>query len=145
MSSVRRRTAITHAGRKDYAFYGETDVPIFSPENSVPAFHSLEFTAAARFEAFRNNDTNVLVPKFGIALAAVRRRANHSSTWGEGFPRTIPLRTILFTYFGLLPTHFMGHSDPETTTITSSNPNLQPEDSRASAPVLFTHRSMYQA
>ena len=47
------KEAITHAGRKDYAFYGETDVPVFSPENSITGFHALEFTAAARFEAFR--------------------------------------------------------------------------------------------
>ena len=59
-------TAITHAGRKDFAFYAETDIPVFSPEWPVPVFHSLEFTAAGRFEEFRNNDTNVLVPKFGL-------------------------------------------------------------------------------
>src|SRR6185295_2525909 len=56
-------TAITHAGRKDFAFYGETSVPLFSPEMGIPGLHSVEATGAFRYEEFRNNNTNVLVPK----------------------------------------------------------------------------------
>ena len=79
------KEAITHAGRKDYAFYGETDVPVFSPENAIPGFHALEFTAAARFEAFENNDTNVLVPKFGMRWQPFDDSLTIRATWGEGF------------------------------------------------------------
>ena len=43
-------TAITHAGRKDYAFYAETDIPVFGAEMGVPVFHTLEFTAAMRLK-----------------------------------------------------------------------------------------------
>jgi outer membrane receptor protein involved in Fe transport len=133
------KTAITHAGRKDYAFYGETDVPIFSPENSVPGFHSLEFTAAARFEAFRNNDTNVLVPKFGVRWQPFDDQLTIRSTWGEGFREPSLFELFASPTTGLLPTNFMGVADQETTTITSSNPDLQPEDSRAlSAGVVYT-------
>src|SRR5258708_5201778 len=72
-------------GRKTYAFYAETRIPIFSPGTStyytgdgknpqlqretkamIPGFYSLEFTAGARFEGFLNNNTNVLLPKVGM-------------------------------------------------------------------------------
>ncbi len=132
-------TAITHAGRKDYAFYGETDVPVFSPEMGVPVFHSLEFTAAMRFEDFRNNDTNVLVPKFGMRWQPFDDELTIRATWGEGFREPSLFELFSSPTSGLLPTTFMGTSEPETTTITSSNPNLQPEDSRAfSAGVVYT-------
>ena len=54
------------AGRKEVAFYGEIRVPIFSPKMGIRGLHSLEFDAGARFEEFRNNDTNVLVPKVAL-------------------------------------------------------------------------------
>ncbi len=131
--------AITHGGRKDYAFYGETDVPVFSPENAIPGFHALEFTAAARFEAFENNDTNVLVPKFGMRWQPFDEQLTIRSTWGEGFREPSLFELFSAPTSGLLPTTFKGVNDPETTTITSSNPNLQPEDSRAfSAGIVYT-------
>src|SRR6266513_2227888 len=62
-------------GRKTYAFYAETRIPIFGPVTStyykgdeknpqlqretkamIPGLYSLEFTAVARFEEFLNND-----------------------------------------------------------------------------------------
>ena len=132
-------SAITDAGRKDYAFYGEADVPIFSPENSIPGFHALEFTAATRFEAFENNDTNVLVPKFGLRWQPFDDQLTIRSTWGEGFREPSLFELFASPTSGLLPTNFRGNSDPETTTIVSSNPNLQPEDSRAlSAGIVYT-------
>ncbi len=102
------RSAITHAGRKDFAFYLETDIPLVSPEMNIPVFHSLEFTAAGRYEEFRNNDTNVLVPKVGLAMAAIRRRTNHPSDVGRRIPRAISLRVICFTYFRLVTNYLHG-------------------------------------
>src|SRR4029077_8817564 len=58
-------TPPSHSGRREYAFYGETLIAVFSPAMSVACFHSLEFSAAARFEEWENNDTNALVPKVG--------------------------------------------------------------------------------
>ena len=117
-------TAITHAGRKDYAFYAETDIPVFSAEMGVPVFHTLEFTAAMRFEDFRNNDTNVLVPKFGMRWQPFDDQFTIRATWGEGFREPSLFELFSSPTSGLLPTTFMGTSEPETTTITSSNPNL---------------------
>ena len=75
----------TRAGRKSYGIYAETDIPVFSAANSIPAFHALEFTAAARFEYYLNNDTNVLVPKFGMRWQPFDDSLTIRSTWGEGF------------------------------------------------------------
>jgi iron complex outermembrane recepter protein len=133
------KEAITHAGRKDYAFYGESSVPIFSPENAIPGFHALEFTAAARFEAFENNDTNVLVPKFGMRWQPLDDSLTIRVTWGEGFREPSLFELFSSPTSGLTPTNFRGVNDPETTVITSSNPNLQPEDSRSfSAGIVYT-------
>src|SRR5207253_11058456 len=74
-----------NGGRKSYAFYAETSIPIFSPTNAIPGFRSLEFTAAGRFEAFENNNTNVLVPKFGMRWQPFDEQLTLRATWGEGF------------------------------------------------------------
>jgi len=119
-------------GRKSYAFYLETSIPIFSPANALPGLYALEFTAAGRFEEFRNNDTNVAVPKLGLRwqpLPDLTLRA----TWGKGFRQ--PSLEELFgsganSIEGTVDP-FTGTSEPETTTLSNSNPNLQPEDSRS--------------
>ncbi len=91
-------------GRKTYAFYAETRIPIFGPVTStyykgdeknpqlqretkamIPGFYSLEFTAGARFEEFLNNDTNVLVPKVGMRWQPFDEQLTLRATWGEGF------------------------------------------------------------
>ncbi|HEY4283462.1 MAG TPA: TonB-dependent receptor, partial [Chthoniobacterales bacterium] len=126
----------TKAGRKTYAFYAETRLPVLSPEFSLPGFHALEFTAAARFEEFRNNDTNVLVPKVGVRWQPLDETLTLRSTWGEGFHEP-----SLIEFFGSPSQGFLGpfvndpatgtQVNPETPFIIRSNPNLQPEDSRS--------------
>ncbi len=127
-------------GRKSYAFYAETSIPIFSPANALPGLYALEFTAAGRFEEFRNNDTNVMVPKLGLRwqpIADLTLRA----TWGKGFRQ--PALEELFgsganSIEGTVDP-FTGTSEPETTTLSNSNPDLQPEDSRSiSAGFVYT-------
>ena len=124
----------TNAGRKIYAFYAEGDLPVFSPTFSAPGFHALEFTAAVRFEEFLSNDTNVLVPKFGMRWQPFDESLTVRATWGEGFHEP-----SLAELFGN-PTQFLqeGLHDPvldetldEVTVISRSNQNLQPEDSRS--------------
>jgi iron complex outermembrane recepter protein len=134
----------TKAGRKTYAFYAETRLPIFSPSYSLPGFHALEFTAAARFEEFRNNNTNVLVPKVGVRWQPLDESLTLRSTWGEGFHEP-----SLIEFFGSPIQGLVGPfvNDPATVDpdtgkppgpvapdvpfIIRSNPNLQPEDSRS--------------
>jgi iron complex outermembrane receptor protein len=125
----------TQAGRKAYAFYAEARLPVFSPIFSVPGFHSLEFTAAGRFEAFRNNDTNVLVPKFGMRWQPFDNSFTVRATWGEGFHQPSLIELFGNPQQGLISPPLF---DPVTQTrvfdvpfIVRSNPNLEPEDSRS--------------
>ncbi len=146
--------ATTDAGRKDYAFYAETSIPIFSPTFSFPGFYSLELTAAVRYEAFKNNDTNVTVPKFGIRWQPLDESLTLRATIGEGFrePSLFELfaspTSALVTVVDTLPTSLGGppvpvgddaRREPEEPIVFTSTPTLQPEDSRSfTAGVVFT-------
>ncbi len=133
----------THAGRKTYAFYAEARLPVFGSKFTAPGLHALEFTAAARFEDFRNNDTNVLVPKFGVRWQPFDDSLTVRATWGEGFHEP-----SLIELFGIPIQGVAGEGlhDPLTKTdifdvpfIIRSNPNLQPEDSRSfTAGIVYT-------
>jgi iron complex outermembrane receptor protein len=122
---------ITHAGRKDYAFYGELRVPLFSPEMGIVGLHSVELTGAFRFEEFLNNSSNVLVPKVGLRWQPFDEQLTLRSTWGEGF-----LEPSLFELYqspttSLQLTRFNGVTDLETTILSASSPRLPPEHSNA--------------
>src|SRR5437016_1489299 len=142
-----------NGGRKTYAFYAETRIPIFSPVTStyytgdgknpqvqnetkamVPGFYSLEFVAGGRFEEFLNNDTNVLVPKVGMRWQPFDEQLTLRATWGEGF-REPSLEELFGSPLSTLePSHDPkngGVFEPETNTLISSTPGLQPEDSRS--------------
>ena len=124
----------THGGRKSYAFYSETSVPIFSPANSIPGFYALEFTGAGRFEDFRNNNTNVMVPKVGVRWQPFDETLTIRSTWGEGFREPSLEELFAGPISSLQVTHDPlkgGLLESETPVVTTSNPGLQPEDSRA--------------
>jgi iron complex outermembrane receptor protein len=123
--------AITHAGRKDYALYGETSVPITSPEMGIWGLHSLILGGAFRFEEFLNNSTNVLVPKVTLRWQPFDDQLTIRSTWGEGFREPSLFELYASPTTGLLGTRFNGVTEPETTFVSASNPNLKPEDSRS--------------
>jgi iron complex outermembrane receptor protein len=129
-------------GRKSYSLYAETIIPIFSANNAIRGFHSLEFTAGARFEEFLNNNTNVLVPKVGMRWQPFDEQLTLRTTWGEGYRQ--PSLEELFsapisTLFGTRDPMNGGLFEPETNTLIQSNPNLQPEDSRSfSAGFVYT-------
>ena len=128
------------AGRKEYAFYGETLIPIFSEKMNIPGFHSLEFTAGVRYEAWLNNDTNAAVPKVGVRWQPFDDSLTIRSTWGEGFLEPSMLQLFGPTVFALGPAHFVGFapgsttpqdtSNPETTIVETPNRNLSPEHDR---------------
>ncbi|MEO5720797.1 MAG: TonB-dependent receptor [Chthoniobacterales bacterium] len=119
-------------GRKSYAFFIETSIPIFSSQNAIPGFHSLELTAAGRYEAFRNNNTDVAVPKIGMRWQPFDDTLTLRATWGQGF-REPSLEEL---YSGPISDIQGSHDpmnggifEPETQTLIISNPNLQPEES----------------
>jgi iron complex outermembrane receptor protein len=107
---------------------------VFGSDFTVPGLHALEFTAAARFEDFRDNDTNVMVPKFGVRWQPFDDSLTVRATWGEGFHEPSLIELFGTPIQGTTPDLF----DPATKTqnievpfIIRSNPNLQPEDSRS--------------
>jgi iron complex outermembrane recepter protein len=119
------------AGRKEVAFYGEIRVPIFSPKMGIPGLHSLDFDAGARFEEFRNNDTNVLVPKVALRWQPFDKQLTIRSTWGEGFLE--PSMTELYgptVLGGLGPANFLGETFPGIPIVELPNKNLTPEHDR---------------
>ncbi len=132
-----------HGGRKTFAFYAETSIPIFSPENAIPGFGALEFTAAGRYEEFRNNNTNVLVPKLGMRWQPLDDSLTLRATWGKGFREPSLFELFSSPTLALTPTQdpFTGNFESETPIRFSSNPNLQPEDSQSfSSGVVFTSK-----
>ncbi len=146
--------ASTQAGRKDYAFYAEANIPITSPTFSFPGFYALELTAAVRYEAFKNNDTNVTVPKFGIRWQPFDETFTVRSTIGKGFlePSLIELfgspTSALTNVTDNLPTSLGGppvpigdpsRTETEQNVVFTSTPTLQPEDSVSfTAGIVFT-------
>jgi iron complex outermembrane recepter protein len=124
-------TVLTHAGRKSFAIYGETNIPIFSPANSRVGLYSLEIAASARFEDYRNNDTNILVPKLGLRWQPWDETLTVRSTWGERFrePSLFELYAAPVQGFQLLTDPITGITD-ETPVRINTNSKLEPEDSR---------------
>ncbi len=126
--------AITIAGRKSYAFFGETSIPIFAPDNNVRMFHALDITAAVRGEFFRNNDTNVVVPKFGLRWQPLDETLTLRVTWGKGFRNP-----SLFELFSSPTAALTGATDPLP--FSAGGPNLplgDPARTNSETPVTFT-------
>jgi iron complex outermembrane receptor protein len=124
-------------GRKSYAFYAETKIPIFSPANAIPGFRSLEFTAAGRVEDFENNNTNVLVPKVGLRWQPFDEQLTLRATRGEGFREpsleelfSSPVSTLEVSH-DINPITHQSVFESETNVLITSNPRLQLEDSRS--------------
>src|SRR5216110_464660 len=120
-------------GRKSYSFYAEARVPFLGENFTFPGLYSLEFTYGVRFEEFLNNDSNVLVPKFGMRWQPFDGQLTIRSTWGEGYREPSleelfgsPLSGLEFSHDPMNK----GAFEPETNVLISSNKNLQPEDSR---------------
>jgi iron complex outermembrane receptor protein len=142
-------THAVRAGRKEESFYAETLIPITSPEMGIPGLHSVELDAGARFEDFRNNDTNVLVPKVALRWQPFDEQLTLRSTWGEGYLEPSMNQLYGPTVFGLGPVHFHGFApasifgaagsanntlqdqvNPETTVQELPNRHLSPEHDR---------------
>jgi iron complex outermembrane receptor protein len=118
-------------GRESYAGYAETTIPIFGPTYNVTGIRALDFTAAVRFEAF-SNDTNVMVPKFGMRWQPFDDSVTVRATWGEGFREPTLAELNAPTLNGVLDLFdpIKGEFRTEVPTRFLGNPNLQPEDSR---------------
>ena len=124
--------AIAVGGRKSYAIFVETSIPVFSEKNAITGFHALDINAAGRYEEFRNNDTNVAVPKVGIRWQPFDDSLTVRFTWGLGFREPSLEELYSAPTSDIQPSHDPmngGAFEPETTTLIQSSPDLQPEDS----------------
>ena len=142
------------AGRKSYGLFAETSIPIFGTENRIPGFYAFEIQASGRFEAFKNNNSNVLVPKLGIRWQPIDDTLTLRATWGKGFRQpslfelfSSPTAALTGAFDPLpfeqggpdLPLDDPGRFNPETPILFAGNPGLQPEDSHTfSAGVVWT-------
>src|SRR6266571_1377238 len=95
-------------GRKSWALYAETLIPIFSPQWHIPLFHALEFSAGVRYEDWLNNDTNATVPKVGVRWQPFDESLTLRSNWGEGFLEPSMVELYGPQRFLLGPGHFIG-------------------------------------
>ena len=123
---------VAHGGRKSFAFYVEANIPVFSSKMAIPGFHSLEITAAGRYEQFENNDTDVAVPKVGIRWQPIDEQLTLRATWGQGFREPTLEELFAAPISGLKLSHDPqngGAFEPETNFLVLSNKNLKPEDS----------------
>jgi iron complex outermembrane receptor protein len=110
----------------------ETSIPIFSEKNAITGFHALDINAAGRYEEFRNNNTNVAVPKIGVRWQPIDESLTLRFTWGLGFREPSLEELYSAPISDIQPSHDPmngGAFEPETTTLIQSSPNLQPEDS----------------
>ena len=133
-------------GRKSYAVFIETSFPIFSSKNEIPGFHALDITAAGRYEAFLNNDTDVAVPKVGVRWQPLDDSLTLRFTWGLGFREPSLEELYSGPQSDIQPSHdpmnLVDHDadprtpevpafEPETQTLILSSPDLLPEDSES--------------
>jgi outer membrane receptor protein involved in Fe transport len=119
-------------GRKSYGVFVETLIPVFSEKNAIPGFHAFDISAAGRYEEFRNNNTNVAVPKIGFRWQPFDESFTLRFTWGKGFREPSLEELYSAPISDIQPSHDPkngGAFEPETTTLIQSSPNLSPEDS----------------
>jgi hypothetical protein len=124
--------APARGGRKSYAIFVETSIPVFSEKNAIPGFHAFDINVAGRYEAFLNNDTNVAVPKVGLRWQPLDETLTLRFTWGKGFREPSLEELYSAPVSDIQPSHDPmngGAFEPETTTLVQSSPNLSPEDS----------------
>ncbi|PZR74604.1 MAG: hypothetical protein DLM73_07420 [Chthoniobacterales bacterium] len=124
--------APARGGRKSYALYVETSIPVFSEKNRIPGFYSFDISAAGRYEAFLNNNTDVAVPKIGVKWQPFDSSLTLRFTWGLGFREPSLEELYSAPISDIQPSHDPkngGAFDPETTTLIQSSPDLAPEDS----------------
>jgi len=124
--------APARGGRKSYAVFVETSIPIFSEKNAIAGFHAFDINAAGRYEEFRNNNTNVAVPKVGVRWQPFDDSLTLRFTWGKGFREPSLEELYSAPISDIQPSHDPqngGAFEPETTTLIQSTPTLSPEDS----------------
>ena len=125
--------------RNSYAGYAEMSIPVFGNNFSIPGFHALQFTGAARYETF-SEGSNAMVPKVGLRWQPFDDSLTVRATWGEGYrlPTLTELNAPVFSQAQSF-TDPVKNVDVLVPTVFLPNPALQPEKSRNfTAGVVYT-------
>ena len=74
----------TSGARDSYDFFAEIDVPLVSPDNDVPGFHSLSVIGAGRFESFSPGGDDA-VPKVAIRWQPIDEQVTIRASYSQSF------------------------------------------------------------
>lgn len=77
-------TPDSSGSRQVYALFGETTVPVVSPEMNIPLIQQLDFQIAARWERYSDFGSSGLNPRFAAAWKPVDF-LKFRSAWSRGF------------------------------------------------------------
>ncbi|HAB17177.1 MAG TPA: TonB-dependent receptor plug domain-containing protein [Verrucomicrobiota bacterium] len=110
--------------RENWYAYAEVNVPITGPQMEIPVLHSLEITAAGRYETFDPGGDKA-VPKVGIRWQPLDEQFTLRGNWSESF-----VAPTVFQLYGAPLTSADTVSLPEGTGQVdmswTSSPNLTP-------------------
>jgi iron complex outermembrane receptor protein len=118
--------APTSGRRNSWDGFAEINIPFVSPDMNVPGFHSLEVTAAGRYENFDPGGDSA-VPKVGLRWQPYDEQVTLRATYSQSF-----VAPTTFQLFGGAaqnnPTLNFPDGTIQATTRNVSNPDLHPVD-----------------
>ena len=116
----------TSGHRDSWAGFVEVHIPITSPDMNVPAFHSLEITAAGRYETFQPGGDSA-VPKVLVRWQPIDEQFTLRGSYSQSF-----VAPTTFQLFGgaaqNTPVLTLNGDAAQETTLNISNPGLHPVD-----------------
>jgi iron complex outermembrane receptor protein len=110
-----------------YAAFTEVNIPVFSENNQILGFHSLEATLAGRFEDIQPGGT-AAVPKVGIRWQPVDNEITLRASYSEGF-NAPSIYNLYGPNSSSADVITLPDGTAQQTIITTSNPNLKPSNS----------------
>jgi iron complex outermembrane recepter protein len=127
--------------RKTAAGFIEANIPVLGKDQDIPMAHALEINAAGRYQTF-DPGGDALVPKVGIRWQPFDEQLTFRASYGQGF-----IAPSIYNLFGpdsvSNPNVQVGGTLGQVTTVTRSNPDLEPADSTQwNAGVVFTPKAL---
>jgi len=119
--------------RKVFAYFGEVQVPIFSPQQKIAGAYNLSVDVAARDEDFLSSHQSKLVPSVAVRYQPVDDTITIRGGYGEGIRQPSIYELYGGTINGLqsLTDPRTGLELPETPTVQGSNPTLTAEKTKS--------------
>lgn len=119
-------SAPTSGIRDSWAGFVEVHIPIVSPDMNITGFHSLDISAAGRYETFDPGGDSA-VPKLGVRWQPLDEQLTLRGTYSQSF-----LAPTTYQLFGGAQQSFpflsAGGGVAQLQTVWVSNPNLSPVD-----------------